>query len=207
MTGAVGRTIAIVDGFNVYFALRNNPRLARYKWLDYKRVCNSVMPRSVLVDDVTYCTAIYVWDADGVRRHRTYIRALKHTGVSVCLGKFKRRNRICRAKCGMSYRDIEEKQTDVNIAIQLLTKAHNDEFDTALIMTGDTDLLPLIDTMHETFPAKRLGFLLPPGRRAKAIVEAADFHIKLKERHFASCQLPDRIALRDGVEILRPGEW
>jgi hypothetical protein len=54
MTGAVGRTIAIVDGFNVYFSLRGDPRLVKYKWLDYKRLCNSVMPRSILVDDVTY---------------------------------------------------------------------------------------------------------------------------------------------------------
>ena len=58
----------------------------------------------------------------------------------------------------------EEKQSDVNLAYQLTADAYRDAFDSAIIISGDTDFLRLIRTLHRTFPSKSFVVASPPGR-------------------------------------------
>jgi len=220
MNGPKGRVVAFVDGFNVYYPLKEHAELAGYKWLDYWRLCASVLPKDATLAKVFYFTALYNMDPDGVARHRTYIRALQSVGVETVYGKFKRKDRTCWihrrnakahlptcANCDGTVKSFEEKQTDVNIAVRLLVEAHNDTFDTALVVTGDTDLIPVIVAMHNEFPGKRVGFFFPPHRTSQELKAIADFTIKMKTKHLSTCQFPDKITLKDGSIIERPSTW
>ena len=58
----------------------------------------------------------------------------------------------------------EEKQSDVNLAYKLTADAYTDTFDSAVIISGDTDFLRLIRTLSRTFPRKSFVIASPPGR-------------------------------------------
>jgi len=40
-----------------------------------------------------------------------------------------------------------EKQTDVNLAVDMVDNCHRNEFDTAFLISGDSDLCPAIDVL------------------------------------------------------------
>ncbi|MDR1953636.1 MAG: NYN domain-containing protein [Clostridiales Family XIII bacterium] len=43
---------------------------------------------------------------------------------------------------------VDEKGTDINMAVQLITKAYHNAYDTAVILSGDTDYLPIYDILN-----------------------------------------------------------
>ena len=41
-----------------------------------------------------------------------------------------------------------EKGTDVNVAVQMLSKGFQNAYDIAILVSGDTDYIPVVDTLH-----------------------------------------------------------
>jgi uncharacterized LabA/DUF88 family protein len=72
------------------------------------------------------------------------------------LADLKAKEETCRI-CHRSYSTWEEKRTDVNVAVTLFRLAHEDRFDTALLISGDTDLAPAVEMVRSTFPGKKVG--------------------------------------------------
>src|SRR5690606_39095146 len=99
------------------------------------------------------------------KRQNTYLEALALQGVQCQFGHYLQKSRVCRS-CGTTWPDYEEKMTDVNIAIQLLTDAFDDAFDVALIISGDSDLTTPVRCVRDRFPAKRVIVAFPPGRHS-----------------------------------------
>ena len=67
-------------------------------------------------------------------------------GLDIDYGHFLSKPLRCRS-CGNSWQKNEEKKTDVNIAVRLLDDAFDDRFDTAMLISGDSDLAPPIDSV------------------------------------------------------------
>jgi uncharacterized LabA/DUF88 family protein len=126
------------------------------------------------ISDLYYFTALAHWDSNKVSRHRAFIKALELTGVEVVFGEFKKKERKCRC-CFKTYKTFEEKQTDVNIAVHLFKLAVSNSYDTAIIVSGDSDLIPAITAVRLAFPSKRVGLALPMGMRSEALKHAVDF--------------------------------
>jgi uncharacterized LabA/DUF88 family protein len=110
--------------------------------------------------------------------------------------------RICHA----CYKTPEEKQTDVNIATKLFETATMDIWDYAWIISGDSDLIPAIEAVKKTFPAKQVGVIIPIGRRAEELKLVTDSRRKVKIKHLESCQFADEITI-DGIVLKRPPNW
>lgn len=195
-----------IDGFNVYHAIDDNPAFHKYKWLNYAKLAKCFLPPKSTINKIYYFTTFALWDSDKVNRHKKYIRALRNEGIEVVHGKFKIRDRKCR-KCGAYYTSYEEKKTDVNIAIKLFQDAMNDEYDTAIIISGDSDLIPSIEAIKSSFPSKEIGIVIPINRRAEYLKNIVDFHMKMKEKHLASSVFEDTITLVDGQTITKPPTW
>jgi uncharacterized LabA/DUF88 family protein len=102
---------------------------------------------------------------------------------------------------------MEEKETDVNIAIQLLEQALKDTYDIAMIISGDSDLLPALRAVKRNYPDKTFGVIIPPGREAELLKKEADFHRKIKFKHLESSRLPEAIKLVDGKTLVCPEKW
>ena len=202
----MNRVMFFFDGFNIYHALQDRRQYHRYKWLDLSQLARCYVTRKDEITEILYFSAYTTWAPDKMRRHRTLIRALRTRNVQVVFGKFRRRDRQC-AVCSATYSTFEEKQTDVNIAIRLFEAAIRDRFDTAIIVSGDSDLIPSIEAVKSLFPAKRVGVVIPIGRRAEELKNVCDFHMRMKEKHLRASQFAEEIDLGDGEKLVRPESW
>ncbi len=68
---------------------------------------------------------------------------------------------------------VRKIMTDVNIAVNLLVDAEDDRFDTAIIVSADSDLSPPIDTVLKRKPTKRIVVAFPPKRFSNALKSTA----------------------------------
>ena len=111
--------------------------------------------------------------------------------------------RLCRA----TFRQPEEKMTDVNIAVQLLADAYEDRFDTALIVSGDSDLTTPVTRLRTRFPEKRVAIALPPGRHSVHLTKAANGYFTIGEDKLRKAQFPATVTRADGFLLQRPDYW
>ena len=199
------KVIFFIDGFNLYHALANE-RFYRYKWLDLSGLAKKFITKNDKIEDIYYFTALATWSPGKVRRHKTFIKAQEINGTRIIYGEFKKRDKHCRI-CKKTYQTYEEKQTDVNIAIQLFKLAIQDKYDKALIISGDSDLIPSIAAVKSTFPNKQIGVIIPIGRRAELLKRTCDFYMKMKEKHLKASMLPDVINLGNSKKLERPQRW
>jgi len=80
-------------------------------------------------------------------------------------------------------------------------------WDTALVISGDSDLIPAIEAIKKTFPAKQIGVVIPISRRAEELKQVADFHRKVKQKHLQTCQFDDTITIDQNTVLQRPSSW
>lgn len=208
----MAKYVFFVDGFNLYHALdytEQGPdhfKYRRYKWLSLRTLANLFVGRLDTLEAVYLFTAFATWDPAKVARHKLFIKANESEGVRVVYGEFKRKDKRCRL-CRGQYQTFEEKQTDVNIALSLFQLAVLDQYDRAVILSGDTDLIPAIKAVRSTFPHKQIGVMLPIGKSSEDLLKHADFRFKLREIHLRSSRYPDQLKLQDGSTIDCPMNW
>jgi uncharacterized LabA/DUF88 family protein len=106
------------------------------------------------------------------------------------LGKFNLRDRKC-PLCKRRYQTYGEKKTDINIAVTLLADAVADKFDTALILSGDSDLAPVTTKLKELCSGKKIGIIVPQNQSAMKLKQHADFFKKIEDRDLKKSLLPE----------------
>ncbi|MHC1725658.1 MAG: NYN domain-containing protein [Syntrophobacteraceae bacterium] len=161
------RTTFLIDGFNLYHSVRSaskDMRGATTKWLDISSLCRSYLPvlgATSRIKEIFYFSALAkhleATNPDVTQRHRHFIRCLESTGIVVELARFKAKEIWC-PFCNKQIIRHEEKETDVAISVKLMELLFFDKCDTAVLMTGDTDLAPAVRTAKRLFPNKRICF-------------------------------------------------
>jgi uncharacterized LabA/DUF88 family protein len=199
------RVAVFIDGFNLYHALDDNLAYHKYKWLNLAKFSKCfTWPQDNIVE-IFYFTSYVTWNPGKLAKHQLYVKALQLVGVKPIFGAFRMKDTTCRV-CHKHYQSHEEKQTDVNIAIKLFQTATTDLWDTAIIISGDSDLIPAIEAVKKTFPTKKVGVAIPIGRRAEELKLVTDFHRRVKTMHLQTCQFDDAIPI-DGAVLQRPASW
>lgn len=162
----VKKVCVYVDGFNLYHAVAvlNDPRL---KWLNFKSLSESFMRPTEYLVRVYFFTAILKWNPEKQRRHKNFIAAQEAVGVNIVEANFKKVRKHCREHDRWC-KHYEEKQTDVAIATTLLEDAINGNIDRAILITADSDQVPLVKTVRRLFPALQITLSAPPGREDNA---------------------------------------
>ena len=213
----MGRTSFFIDGFNSYHSLKVwNPdpidpikrvyKYRKYLWLDLYAYSLQFVRKQDTVGDVFYFSAYAYWRPNAQQRHEKFVRALVNSGVKPIMGAFKEKDRFCN-KCHSYYKGHEEKQTDVNIAIHLLKEAFLDSFDTAMLVTNDTDLVPAINMVKALFPKKRIGIVFPIDRWSSELKQVTHFWRKTTKKILKKSQFPEDVTLPDGTVISKPPSW
>ncbi len=198
------RVIVYVDGFNLYFGIREKfPR--RYRWLDLNASAQKLLKSNQRLVDVRYFTARISKPLKKQERQERYLQALEAVGgCTLHFGAYRDRSRVCKS-CGNILYTPEEKMTDVKIAVEMLADAYTDRFDTALLISGDTDIVPPIAKIHQLFSSKRIVVAFPPGRFNHELKQIADAHIYI--RRSSLIQLPEQVQKSDGYTLSRPSTW
>ena len=201
----MNRVAIFIDGFNLYHALNDVPAYHKYKWLNLEKFSKCFISSKDSITDIFYFTSYITWNPEKLAKHQIYVKALQLVGVKPIFGAFRMKDSTCRI-CHKHYQIPEEKQTDVNIAITLFQTATTDTWDTAIIISGDSDLIPAIKAIKKTFPTKQIGVVIPISRRAEELKQITDFHKKVKQKHLQTCQFEDVITIDDTV-LRRPPSW
>jgi len=195
-----------IDGFNLYHSALQNV-WTNCKWLDLNKLSGQfINPSLENLNEVNYFSAVAHWIPHKAKKHKEYMNALRAMGVNVILGQFKEKDRKCQATCKKCYKSHEEKETDINIAVQLLSDAFEDKFDTALILSGDSDLAPAVARLKKMFPVKRVGIILPPYQLGADLISKADYVKKIRHEHLRKAILPLKIDFA-GLKIIAPKDW
>lgn len=202
----MAKVYVLVDGFNLYHALDANPAYRPFKWLSLTRLSHCYLLGKDTLEGVEYFTTLATWDLGKVARHKLFIKANEAEGVKVTYGEFKRKQRKC-SECGKLVWKSEEKQTDVNIAIRLFELAIQGRYDKAILVSGDTDLIPAVKAVQKTFPVKKIGVVIPIGRASEDLKAQTDFHHKMKLQHLISSRFSDPLTLADGSSLNCPPNW
>ena len=205
----MSRTNVYIDGFNLYFGLRD-ARLKRFFWLDVVALSQSMLKPDQTLEHVHYFTARLHHtggNAADLKRQNTYLDALDTLNpLTIHEGRYLAKYVTCK-NCGNRRKTYEEKETDVNIAIQLVLDANDDNFDTAILLSGDSDLTTPVRQVRARFPHKRVVIAFPPRRNSEALKNLAVAHFNVGHDKIRRSQLPDPIYTASGVKLERPVTW
>ncbi|MBP9112276.1 MAG: NYN domain-containing protein [Polyangiaceae bacterium] len=204
------RVITYIDGFNLYFGLRQK-QWRKYYWLDLAALSRALLKSGQSLVETNYFTS-RIKQSNGneaeVKRQTTYLDALAARGEVLrheghFLIKEGERCRACRAPIVR----FEEKMTDVKIATKLLLDAFDDRFDTALVISGDSDLSPPIEAILRRHPSKRIIVVFPPARSSAQLQKVATEAYPIGEANLRASQLPEVVLASNGFKLLRPEHW
>jgi len=208
------KTIVYIDGYNLYNGLRDKYD-RKYSWLDLTRFSLSLLSDSKQkLLRVKYFTSAETGNPASAQRQQMYWKALETCpALDLILGKYREKPMRCKncgteeascQNCGSKLRFRNEKMTDVNIATHMVRDACAGEFDVAVLVGGDTDLLAAVEAVKSM---RRIIVAFPPERANDAMKNAASGSFALTEAKFKNCQFPEEVTVAPGVTVRRPAEW
>lgn len=203
------RVIVYIDGFNLYFGLKAK-RWNRLYWLDlHKLSLNLLKPNQQLVA-VKYFTARISANPGNPGKHKrqaTFLEAVESLpDTTVFYGHYLSKTRKC-FSCGATWNSHEEKMTDVNISVELMKDAFDNLFDTALLLSADSDLTAPVETVLNRYSSKKIIMVCPPDRHSKKLESVATTSFRLGRKKLKDSQFPDNYKKPDGYVLTRPAEW
>ena len=206
------RTNVYIDGLNLYYrALRGTPN----RWLNLGKLARLLLPRNQ-IGRIRYFTALVTNRPDDptqAQRQQSYLRALETVpNLSIHYGhllpKTKRRPLASPPRTGprtAEILDTEEKGSDVNLASYLLLDGFDDEYELAVVVSNDSDLvLPI--RMARSRLGKQVGVFDPSRRRSFELHGAASWYRPLRQGPLSASLFPDTLSDDQG-QVTKPADW
>lgn len=227
------RTIVYIDGYNLYYSrLKGTP----YKWLDIAALFRDQIlrpqdPGAQLIA-IKYFTspvkANYARHGEASTHAQTqYHRALesREPGLVQIIKGFHifeptslpvHQEGLAPSKADVArVWVIEEKQTDVNIALQAYRDAARGEADQLVICSNDSDMEPALSMIREDFPVIKIGLVMPlqensgtegrvPNKRLTSLAHWVRRYIRDEE--LAKSQLPQHVQTKK-KPASKPCHW
>lgn len=143
------RTYVYIDSFNFYYGILK--WLPKFKWLNVDLWIKRIVPVAHYdIQKIKFFTArVSAEDNDKQKpvRQDIYFRALQTIPtLEFIWGKYKSKTvKIQITKdVKISAKKFEEKGTDVNLGTHLVNDAHLNKFDTAILVSNDSDLVEAV---------------------------------------------------------------
>ena len=196
-----------VDGLNFYYgAVKNTP----YRWLDISAMCRLLLPKDN-IHRIKYFTALVdprPSDPHQRVRQETFLRALETIpNLSIFYGFFLT-HEVTMPRVGGGYAQVfktEEKGSDVNLATQLLVDAYHDDYEIAVVVSNDSDLLMPIQVVTREFK-KPVGLLNPQKNPSHALLPHVAFIKQIRPGVLAKSQFPKTLRDKRG-SFSKPASW
>ncbi len=200
------KVISYIDGFNLYYALKNKG-WRRYYWLNIHKLSQQLLKPNQTLVATKYFSARVKNNPGKKSRQELFLAALETIpSLEIIEGIYQKRERLC-PKCNQYYYTYEEKMTDVNIAVTLLEDAFHDKYDMALLISADGDLTKPVETVKRLFPHKRIVVAFPPGYSSFSLKAQADDCFQIGRKKIKDSLFPPTITNAKGRAIQRPHNW
>ena len=214
------KAIAYIDGFNLYYgALKKTP----YKWLNIDSLLKSILYDNYSIVGIKYFTArvsSYMADPEAPRKQANYLRALKTLpNLEIYQGHFlahpvylpllpeKTNWKQMTSKITEKARVLrtEEKGTDVNLACHLLLDAFENKYDSAVIVSNDSDLFTPMEIVKNKFQ-KKIDVICHHPKKSAKLCQIADYITGIKKTDLQNNQFPEKLRDERG-EFKKPSSW
>lgn len=198
------RVACYIDGFNLYHAIDALDD-SILKWTNLASLAQSYLAEGDALVRTAFFTAFNTWDKEKRQRHVNYVNALEASGVDVILSRFdkvqkycQRNNRFCPIR--------EEKQTDVSIAVEILSDCYELNIERILLITADSDQVPLVKRVRAKFPTVNVYMIAPPKRLsvARELGKACSGFTELTAGRLRQHPLPSEIRVSGKLIASRP---
>ena len=207
------RTIVYVDWFNFYYRIIEN---SGYHWIDLSKLLKSKLKQQHKIIAIKLFTANLVAignNQSAKDSQNIYHNALTNyiPNIEIFLGSFMKKtiripSRITALKIKrLEFDTFEEKETDVNLAIEMISDFHLNKFDCGVLVSNDTDFSGVLKKLR-SLSNKPIG-LITPGRQTRVsykLSKYATFQKRITLRDIRNNQLPDRIP---NSNIVKPPGW
>jgi len=211
------RVTVYVDGYNLYYGLKRMMAVDSdwklFYWIDIVKLFDHFMLNNQILQKVYYFTAPPL-NIQKSNRQKVLLRANKLINgnrFQFVNGKFFEKELTC-AVCGAQYTTPEEKRTDVNISVQMTGDCAQNNTDTLILVSADSDLVPPLYFIKRFHSEKNIKIFFPPKNfsndlnnfmRAKKgkVIELVNH-----KRKFLNSVMPDTVTA-NGVSYTIPQEW
>ena len=215
------KTLVYIDGYNLYYGLlKESPDS---KWLNLRALVAAMFKEKHEIRSIKFFTArvrTYPHDIAAEERQKIYLQALaSFGGVEIIEGFYSKKkiwlphvNGKCKtceeSHAGMAHVvKLEEKRSDVNLAVAALVDAMRSDADCFVLVTGDSDQAGTVYALRHEFGKKVLVFN-PHVAVSEHLKRAATFYAHIPRDLPAKCQLPEIIPIgTHGRTIHRPAAW
>lgn len=217
------RTAFFIDGYNLFYGVLAG---TSYKWLNLPALLthiNQVQNPSSKTIMVHYFTSpvlprLATRGRQSAEAQDVYIRALKAQGVTIHLGRHRLERGSAPKYIEGQYAsrsekidiwDLEEKETDVNIAISMYRLCSRQQslsidarIEQLVLISADTDMTPALKAIREDFPEITIGIILPHREGIdRGVPGSLKNHSNWVRRHITlnelkAHQFPDRVPTR-----------
>ncbi|MGH9946218.1 MAG: NYN domain-containing protein [Pyrinomonadaceae bacterium] len=199
-----------IDGFNLYYgSTKGTP----YKWMNPLVMSNLLFPHDT-INKIKYFTArvsARPSDPDQPIRQNTYFRALLTVPeIEIIEGSFltKEVTMPLANTSPQKYARViktEEKGSDVNLAVHLLNDAHRKDFELAVMVTNDSDLLEPMRIVKNELRLP-VGILNPQKHPSFRLKQHATFMKTLRVGVLKASQFPNQLTGANGT-FHKPLSW
>lgn len=202
-----GTATAYIDGFNLYYGLKDEYG-RKYLWLDLEALCASMLAPGQKLTAVKYFTAPVRGAPESLQRQQVYWNALGVENPTVIIerGRFQKKTPTCRS-CGNTWTSYEEKESDVGLAVAVVEDAAMKAFDTAILVSADSDLCPGLAAVRRLHPSAKIVAAFPPRRTSDKLKRITDASFTISKRKLANSLLPESVYSADGKVFSRPPSW
>lgn len=224
------KTIIYVDGYNLYYGCLKH---SKDKWLDihkllYKHIVHPQNPSSNLVSIKFFTADVKARIAsngdaaqEAQQRYHRALTTLYPNDVKIIKGYYsleKARLPVYQQPPDKNARvdvwKLEEKQTDVNIALTAYRDAANHNAEQLVFVSNDTDLAPALSAIREDFgSAMEIGVIIPIRNSAShrpgnaQLSQNADWTRRhITDSELANSHLPDKVPTKK-KPVLKPDYW
>jgi hypothetical protein len=175
-------------------------------------MCQLLLPNDQ-IHRIKYFTALVEArpnDPDQPVRQRTFLHALQTIpNLEIILGTFLSHEvNMPRSPIGNGYVKViktEEKGSDVNIATHLLMDGFRNDYELAVVVSNDSDLLMPIQVVTQEFK-KPVGLLNPQKHPSVALLPYVQFIKKIRSSVLKNSLFPDVMSDKDG-QFSKPVDW
>jgi len=199
------RVVVYIDGFNLYFGMLD-AGFDNCKWLNLMLLIKNLLQTNQDLIEIKYFTSSVSNNPEKQKRQITYIEALESVGVKIYYGNYQSDSIECR-RCRNIWATFNEKMTDVNIATEILVDAYQDKYDMAMLISGDSDLVPPIKAVHKIFKNKRVFVAFPPKRHNQSVAIVAKGSLTIGRKKLVDSQFSEEVQKKDGYVLKKPNSW
>lgn len=202
--------IYIIDGFNFSYGVIQG---TGHKWLDLEKYFLRLR-QDDLIQHIHYFTSPVTGVTERANQ-QAYLNALNTlTSVTVTRGNHKRKTgrclvRACTYAGEREFTALEEKRTDVQIALQMLEDAYENRAERFVLVSGDSDLVPAVNRVKGR--GKEVVVYIPARdlKRGAAVElrSAATRHATLPTTLLGHAHFPDEMPDGAGGVIHKPAGW